>query len=125
MSDELSNIVFGFKLALVGGNDLPSIEPDFDDALERLLEHKTLRVQSVLLWPLASRVALNEMLTSWLLSIEIALYRDDEMPAPDWLLSGSSSTRLSEQIVSEILLRSGDLILQSLRRRQAQPESPN
>lgn len=115
-------IIFGFLQAAHFGQGKPDVPPDFDAAIEMLAGHKTLQVQTFLSWPIDAQVGLTEMLTSWLIVFELAELRDDPMPIPSSWLAGSSSTRLNEKIVAEILHRSDALRSLHQRRPLAGPD---
>jgi hypothetical protein len=118
MADDLKAILFGFLQASFFGEMPKGVTPDFSDAVARLREHQTLQARTVTTWPAASRLALKELLTNWIIVLHLAEDSDDGYPIPTSWLSGASSTRLSAPIVTEILAWSDDLQLLYQRRSQ-------
>lgn len=120
MSNDLEAILFGFLQASFFG-ELPKADaPDFDDALARLSSFRTLQAKTVSTWPAASRLALKELLTDWIMVIHLSDESSGNgFAVPASWLAGASSTRLSEPIVAEILERSDDLQRHYRRRSQA------
>ena len=122
MSDleDFQRVLFGFLQAVFFGETAPDVEPDFEDALERLSQHKTLKASSAVLWPAASREALKSLISNWLMVLEISADDPKHVSHLPFIL-GSSSTQLNERTVSEILYRSDDL--RELHRRIQQARS--
>jgi hypothetical protein len=119
MENDLEAILFGFVQATFSGSPVAETTvPNFDDALERLGQFRTVRAETVLTWPGASRLALKELLTDWIIVIRLAEEIGEGYYVPAAYLAGASSTRLPETIVSEILHRSDALIEQYQRRQQ-------
>lgn len=110
MGTGLDEIIFGFLQAAFTGSSDFDAEPDFDALRERLSEFGTLRVQSVLQWPKSERSALGALLRSWLIVIGLSEIDGQPYEVPGSWLQGTSSTRLNEKIVAEILHRFDALV---------------
>jgi hypothetical protein len=110
MTDDIETILFGFLQAAFFATTPSNPAPDFGDAIERLLRHRTLRVDSFLSWPEPARIALKEMLKSWLIVERLHLERGQPLPYPPGFASGSSSTRLGEPFIAYILERADSLL---------------
>lgn len=120
MSEEFQKVISGFLQAVFHGDGKSTSGPDFAAACDLLGRHRTLQARSVLSWPSGPKEALRAMLTEWVIVICLAEERGDPLPIPQSWLQGSSSTRLNEQIVAEILHRSDALISQYRRRTKAE-----
>ena len=119
MGEDLEAILFGFAQAMFSGEPVSSTTPDFEAALAKLSENRTLKAQSAMTWPIPAKTALRELLICWIFVIRQSIERGDPSPVPQDWISGSSSTRLNEKLVAEILNGSDALISLSQRRRQA------
>lgn len=120
MHSDLEAVLYGFLQAVFTGTPAPDVEPDFEDALARLAEHRTLRAERAMQWPANSRVALKNLIADWIISIRLACEFGDGYDFPETWLVGCSSTRLNEQVLSEILDRSSELRAQYQRRQRGE-----
>lgn len=114
-----SEAVLAFLRGAIGG--LPTAEPDFDAARALMREHRTLKAESVALWPAATRSGLGELLTQLLIVMEFDELMGGTGHPNQRLAEGTSASRLGAPLLAYILQRSDDL--EALyRRRSPSPE---
>jgi hypothetical protein len=110
-----SEAVLAFLQGAIGG--LPTAEPDFDAARALMREHRTLRADSVALWPAATRSGLGELLKHLLIVMEFDRVTGGTGHPDPRLAEGTSASRLGAPLLAYILQRADDL--ESLYRRHS------
>lgn len=117
--DKLTEAVLLFAQGAISG--LPQAEPDFCAARALLAQHKTLRADSVALWPAPTRSALGRLLGALVMTFELDRLARGSAYLDHRLAAGTHASRLGEPLVAYILNRAD--ALESLDQ-QARPSPP-
>ncbi len=114
-----------FLLAAWGGEPgTPETPPDFAGARAALAAHRTLRADTLALWPAATRQAARELFMAWFIVLELNRLQGEPLPWPADFLAGTSATRLGEPVLRYLQSHLSDLEAVARRARAAKPAPP-
>lgn len=120
--DKLTEAVLLFAQGSISG--LPQAEPDFRAARALLAQHKTLRADSVALWPAPTRSALGALLSALVMTLELDRLAGGMAHLDHRLAAGTHASRLGEPLVAHILDRADALESLARKARPSPPAAP-
>ena len=121
-TEDIQAALYAFLLAAFGGETGSDADPAWDDAARLLAAHRTLRADTVAIWPPATKQAVREILGAWLIVLEIDRRTEPGAPWPGDFLAGTTTTRLGEPALAYIQEKLPDLVLIARRERQARQD---
>lgn len=118
---DLAESLFTFAQAALSG--LPqSAAPDFDAARVMLKQHRTLKAETLAMWPPSTRAGAAVLIKGMILVMEIDRATGGSAHrTPGRILDGTTATRLGEPLVAEILARADAIQSLYSKAQQAQP----